>query len=93
MRGIGSYEDQRKTYSSLSLRLRLPFRLPVVVPGASPSLLLSSIARRSCSSSNAASRLFIVERRPFARLSALSWAALLSFDLLELPLGADAGED
>ena len=81
-----------KTYSSLSLRLRLPFRLAEIVPGGPPSLLLSSIARLSCSSSYAASRLFIVERRPFDVLSALAIDFLPSLDFFEFSFEG-AGED
>ena len=55
----------RNAYSSLSLRPRLPRRIvppSVLSPLFSP--LLASIALRSCSSSSyAASRLFIVDRR------------------------------
>lgn len=54
----------RKTYVSLSLRLRLAGRGAVSSGRLFVSSLLSSIARRSCSSSSyAASRLFIVDRR------------------------------
>ena len=52
-----------KTYSSLSLRPRFVRRVPPSMLSVF-SPLLASMARRSCSSSSyAASRLFIVERR------------------------------
>ena len=52
------------TYVSLSLRLRLPRRVVVSSGILFVSSLLSSMARRSCSSSSyAASRLFMVDRR------------------------------
>lgn len=52
------------TYSSLSLRPRLRRVVPPPSVLSDFSPLLASIARRSCSSSSyAASRLFIVERR------------------------------
>lgn len=54
----------RSTYASLSLRLLLGLRTAISSAGGLVSSLLSSIARRSCSSSSyAASRLFMVERR------------------------------
>lgn len=74
---------QLSTYASLSLRLLLPLRVATSSAVDLFSSLLSSIARRSCSSSSyAASRLFIVERR--LMLEDSFCRDLESFDRLEL---------
>ena len=82
-----------KAYSSLSLLLRFA-REPLPILGAPPSLLLSSIALRSCSASSyAASRLFIVDRRLWASASALGLVDLPSLPFLStVPNGDGSGD-
>ena len=79
-------EVRQRTHSSLSLRLRFPLRWPVPVLARASFLLSSRALRNSASSSYFASRLFIVGRRPFANVSALARADLLSLCFLEFSL-------
>ena len=81
-----------KTYVSLSLRLLFAPRVAISSATVFVSSLLSSMARRICSSSSyAASRLFMVERRLMVSLRDLYLRLELSREESRDETAVDAG--